>query len=86
VCFAAPSGKLLLVKTLGTHFDPAMGRPTKVLYSMAGRVFVLELFRHFSPNATVNLHQVSAMSAIQFVPRSKPRLSLHVASRFGAVG
>jgi hypothetical protein len=63
-----------------------MARPTKVLYSMAGPVFVLELFRDFSPNATVNLHQVSAVSAIQFVPRSKPRLSLRVVSRSGAVG
>jgi hypothetical protein len=34
--------KLLPAKTLGEHFHPAMGRPTKELYSMAGLRFIME--------------------------------------------
>ncbi len=39
--------KLLPAKTLGEHFHPAMGRPTKELYSMAGLLFIME-FREWT--------------------------------------
>ena len=34
--------KLLPAKTLGEHFHPGMGRPTKELYSMSGLLFIME--------------------------------------------
>ena len=30
------------VRALGQHFDPALGRPTQELYSMAGLILLLE--------------------------------------------
>ena len=34
--------ELMPVETLSGHFDPAMGRPTKELYSMAGLLLIKE--------------------------------------------
>jgi hypothetical protein len=42
--------KLLPAKKLGEHFDPALGRPTKELYSMAGLLFIME-FRDWTHTA-----------------------------------
>jgi len=34
--------ELMPVETISGHFDPAMGRPTKELYSMAGLLLIRE--------------------------------------------
>lgn len=36
--------ELMPVNTLGEHYNPDLGRPTKELYSMAGLVFMMEFF------------------------------------------
>jgi len=36
--------ELMPVHTLGGHYSATMGRPTKELYSMAGLIFLMELF------------------------------------------
>ena len=33
---------LMPVRSLGDHFDPILGRPTKELYSVAGLLFLQE--------------------------------------------
>jgi hypothetical protein len=36
--------ELMPVNTLGEHYNPDLGRPTKELYSMAGMIFMMEFF------------------------------------------
>ena len=36
--------ELMPAGALAEHFDPAMGRPSKELYSMAGLIFLAEYF------------------------------------------
>ena len=51
--------KLLPAKTLGEHFHPAMGRPTKELYSMAGLLFIME-FRDWTHEEAADAYMFNA--------------------------
>ena len=43
--------ELMPVNTLGEHYSPELGRPTKELYSMAGLIFMMEFFDWKKPEA-----------------------------------
>ncbi len=43
--------ELMPVNTLGEHYSPDMGRPTKELYSMAGLIFLMEFLNWTKPEA-----------------------------------
>ena len=43
--------ELMPVYTLGEHYSPELGRPTKELYSMAGLIFMMEFFDWKKPEA-----------------------------------
>lgn len=51
--FRAVILELMPVDELGRHFDPAIGRPTKELYSMAGLIFIME-FRDWTVSEAVH--------------------------------
>ena len=61
--------KLLPAKKLGEHFDPAMGRPTKELYSMAGLLFIME-FRDWTHEEAADAHMFNA--DLQYALNLKP--------------
>ena len=61
--------KLLPAKTLGEHFDPAMGRPTKELYSMAGLLFIME-FRDWTHEEAVDAYMFNV--DLQYALNLKP--------------
>lgn len=47
--------ELMPVETISGHFDPAMGRPTKELYSMAGLLLIKE-FMDWTKDETLNAY------------------------------
>jgi len=47
--------ELMPVKTISGHFDPAMGRPTKELYSIAGLLLIKE-FMHWTKDEALNAY------------------------------
>jgi len=61
--------KLLPAKTLGEHFHPAMGRPTKELYSMAGLLFIME-FRDWTHEEAADAYMFNA--DLQYALNLKP--------------
>ena len=61
--------KLLPAKALGEHFDPAMGRPTKELYSMAGLLFIME-FRDWTHEEAADAYMFNA--DLQYALNLKP--------------
>jgi hypothetical protein len=61
--------KLLPVKTLAEHFHPAMGRPTKELYSMAGLLFVME-FRDWTHEEAADAYMFNV--DLQYALNLKP--------------
>lgn len=60
---------LMPTKELARHFDPAIGRPTKELYSMAGLVFVME-FRDWTHEeaADAYMYNVDLQYALNLRP------------------
>jgi Transposase DDE domain/Transposase domain (DUF772) len=61
--------KLLPAKTLGEHFHPAIGRPTKELYSMAGLLFIME-FRDWTHEEAADAYMFNA--DLQYALNLKP--------------
>jgi len=61
--------KLLPAKTLGEHFHPAMGRPTKELYSMAGLLFIME-FRDWTHEEAADAYMFNV--DLQYALNLKP--------------
>ena len=61
--------KLLPAKTLGEHFHPAMGRPTKELYSMAGLLFITE-FRDWTHEEAADAYMFNV--DLQYALNLKP--------------
>jgi hypothetical protein len=61
--------KLLPANTLGEHFHPAMGRPTKELYSMAGLLFIME-FRDWTHEEAADAYMFNA--DLQYALNLKP--------------
>lgn len=61
--------KLLPAKALGEHFHPAMGRPTKELYSMAGLLFIME-FRDWTHEEAADAYMFNA--DLQYALNLKP--------------
>jgi hypothetical protein len=61
--------KLLPAKTLGEHFHPAMGRPTKELYSIAGLLFIME-FRDWTHEEAVDAYMFNV--DLQYALNLKP--------------
>ena len=61
--------KLLPAKKLGEHFHPAMGRPTKELYSMAGLLFIME-FRDWTHEEAADAYMFNV--DLQYALNLKP--------------
>jgi Transposase DDE domain len=61
--------KLMPAKTLGEHFHPTMGRPTKELYSMAGLVFIME-FRDWTHEEAADAYMFNV--DLQYALNLKP--------------
>ena len=61
--------KLLPAKKLGEHFDPAMGRPTKELYSLAGLLFIME-FRDWTHEEAADAYMFNV--DLQYALNLKP--------------
>jgi Transposase DDE domain len=61
--------KLLPAKALGEHFHPAMGRPTKELYSMAGLLFIME-FRDWTHEQATDAYMFNV--DLQYALNLKP--------------
>jgi hypothetical protein len=60
------------VGKLAEHFDPAIGRPTKELYSMAGLLFVME-FRDWTHDeaADAYMYNVDVQYALNLLPENQ---------------
>ena len=61
--------KLLPAKKLGEHFHPAIGRPTKELYSMAGLLFIME-FRDWTHEEAADAYMFNV--DLQYALNLKP--------------
>lgn len=77
--------ELMPAESLAKHFDPAMGRPSKELYSMAGLIFLAEYFNwtkeqavnaycfHMDVQYALNLEPVANNLAIRTLERNIAR-------------
>jgi Transposase DDE domain/Transposase domain (DUF772) len=61
--------KLLPAKKLGEHFHPAIGRPTKELYSLAGLLFIME-FRDWTHEEAADAYMFNV--DLQYALNLKP--------------
>lgn len=66
--------KLMPAGKLAEHFDPAMGRPTKELYSMAGLLFIME-FRNLTHEEAADAYMfaVDVQYALNLQPENQSR-------------
>ncbi len=64
--------KLMPAGKLAEHFDPAMGRPTKELYSMAGLLFIME-FRNLTHEEAADAYMfaVDVQYALNLQPENQ---------------
>lgn len=72
--------KLLPANSLGEHFHPTMGRPTKELYSVAGLILIKE-FKNWTDEGAADAYSfdVSIQYALNLPPLAQAMCACHFA-------